>query len=293
MLLQETAVVENEKYELGEIARIDGADSRFIEKLQRAVIGQSPLPGRELTVTRSIILSRLRSRKIDTRRVHFPGAQSARIQRAALMIPGTDIDQTVLDHIRKTNRNSDIKPRLLAKSRDLYLPRGEVSYRIDLKGRHRKEGGYRTYEVVFSVDGKEIRKVPVRTYLKLYKEVVIARDTIKRDHIITGADLMKVRRNVDRMPSQYITSEADIIGRIASRAINPKEVISKNTVDPLPLVKPGDRLLIVYETPSLRLSAPGVSLQKGMRGERIQVRNLESRIVVYATVRDGSIVQVN
>ena len=73
----------------------------------------------------------------------------------------------------------DIKPRILAKTRDVFLPRGEVSYRILKKGRHLMEGGYQTYELEFSVDGKPMRKVPVRTYIKLYKDVVIAKDTIK------------------------------------------------------------------------------------------------------------------
>jgi len=55
----------------------------------------------------------------------------------------------------------------------------------------------------------------------------------------------------------------------------------------------GDRLQIVFETPFLRLSAPGISLAKGRKGERIPVKNLDSKIVVFATVKTRNMVVVN
>ena len=293
ILLPESSVVQKETYRLGDIARLEGPDPHLIARLERIKIGRSPLPGRNLNVSRSIMLSRIRSAKIDTKKIVFPASQSTRIQRAALKIPGKDIDESVLNHIRDAYSGMDIKPRILAKTRDVFLPRGEVSYRFIKKGRHLKEGGYQTFEIEFSVDGKSIRKVPVRTYIKLYKDVLIAKDTIKEDHIISEADILKVRRNVDRMPSAYVTDEEDILGKIASRAINPNEVIQETTVSAVPVIKSGDRLMIVFETPNLRLTAPGISLQKGALGDRIQVRNLQSKILVYATVQDRNHVQVN
>ena len=40
-------------------------DILLLEKISKTVIGRSPLPGRKLTVTRSLILSRLGSQKIN------------------------------------------------------------------------------------------------------------------------------------------------------------------------------------------------------------------------------------
>ena len=263
------------------------------EKISKTVIGRSPLPGRKLTVTRSLILSRLRSQKINVKRFVFPGSESSSIQRAALKVTGKDIDQVVLKHIREANKNEDLKPRLLAKTRDIFLPRGQVSYVITSKGKYKKEGGYRNYEVEFSIDGEAVRIVTVRTYLKLYKEVFIARDTIRRNQIIEESDLLKVRKNVDRMPREYVTDKNHLIGKISNRTINPSEAIRVNTVSAPPLVKSGDRLQIVFDTPFLRLSAPGISMAKGRKGERIPVKNLDSKIVVFATVKTRNVVLVN
>jgi flagella basal body P-ring formation protein FlgA len=70
-------------------------------------------------------------------------------------------------------------------------------------------------------------------------------------------------------------------------------VIAGNSVVTPPIVKEGDRLTIVYETPNLLLSAQGVSLAKGRVGDRIPVRNVDSKTVVYAQVRDKNVVEVN
>ena len=293
IILPQSSVINNDQYLLGEISQIEGGDVVLLEKVSQIVIGQSPLPGRKLTVTRSLILSRLRSQKINTKRFLFPGSESSSITRAALKIKGKDIEQVVLKHIRDTNNNEDLKPRILAKTRDIFLPRGQVSYVINSKGKYKKEGGYRNYDVEFSIDSKAVRVVTVRTYLKLYKEVFVARDTIKRNKIIEESDLMKVRKNVDRMPREYITEKDQLVGKISNRTINPSETIRGNTVSIPPLVKSGDRLQIVFETPFLRLSAPGISMAKGRKGERIPVKNMDSKIVVFATVKTRNIVLVN
>ena len=293
IILPQSSVINNDQYLLGEISQIEGGDAVLLEKVSQIVIGQSPLPGRKLTVTRSLILSRLRSQKINTKRFLFPGSESSSITRAALKIKGKDIEQVVLKHIRDTNNNEDLKPRILAKTRDIFLPRGQVSYVINSKGKYKKEGGYRNYDVEFSIDSKAVRVVTVRTYLKLYKEVFVARDTIKRNKIIEESDLMKVRKNVDRMPREYITEKDQLVGKISNRTINPSETIRGNTVSIPPLVKSGDRLQIVFETPFLRLSAPGISMAKGRKGERIPVKNMDSKIVVFATVKTRNIVLVN
>ena len=293
IFLPQSSVINSEKYRLGEIAQIEGEDYLLLDNLAKIIIGRSPLPGRKLTVTRSLILSRLRSHKVDIKNFVFPGSDSTSIQRAALKISGKDIEQVVLNHIKESNNNPDLKPRLLAKTRDIFLPRGQVSYAITSKGNIKKEGGYRNYEVEFSIDGKAFRKVSVRTYLKIYKEVYVARNTIKRNHIIEESDLLKVRKNVDRMPREYVTDKEQLIGKISTRTINPSEAIRGNTVTAPPLVKSGDRLQIVFETPFLRLSAPGISLAKGRKGERIPVKNVDSKIVVFATVKTRNVVLVN
>ena len=292
VFLAETAAVSDVEYTLGEIAKLQGNDPSFVDRIAGLKVGRSPLPGRNLTITRSLLLSRLRFHKVDTNKLVFPNNETVRVYRAALKVPGKDIEEAVLAFISKNHPDEDVQPKLLAQVSDVFLPRGELSYNISEIGIYKKEGGYRNYQVNFRIDGEPARKVTVRAYLKVYKEIFVAKDTIQRDKIIEEADLVRVRRNVDRTTADYVTEPLDLVGKIATRTINPKEVIQERTVTTPPLVNNGDRLTILYETPLLRLTAPGISMSKGRMGEKIPVRNADSKLVVYATVQDENTVQV-
>ena len=135
IFLPDSTVIDGDEYQLGEIAQIEGEDFSSLEKIRKIVVGRAPLPGRKLTVTSSLILSRLRSKKINTKNIIFPGSNSSIIQRAALKISGKDIEHVVLMHIEETHKNKDLKPRGLAKTKDIFLPRGQVSYVINSKGK--------------------------------------------------------------------------------------------------------------------------------------------------------------
>ncbi|HBJ46897.1 MAG TPA: hypothetical protein DDY69_06155, partial [Deltaproteobacteria bacterium] len=88
IFLPQSSVINSDEYRLGEIAQLEGEDFILLDRLAKVVIGRAPLPGRKLTVTRSLILSRLRSHKVNIKKFVFPGSDSTSIQRAALKISG-------------------------------------------------------------------------------------------------------------------------------------------------------------------------------------------------------------
>lgn len=289
--LSEGVIVGGSHYRLSEVAHLEGTDPALLEKLSNLKIGRSPLPGGSLVVTKSLILSRLRAH-VKKRNVTFPDLERVTIRRSALRVSGDDIDQVVLNHIEEQLAEKDTKIKLMTKSRDIFLPKGDLDFEVKARGKYKQAGGYQTYEVFFKIDHKIVKKVPVRTHIKIYKEVFVAKDTIKRDHMIQDSDLEKIRTNVGRLPKNYVTDKSLLVGKVAKRAIGPSEVMHDNAVATPPLVKSGDQLLIVYETPSLRLTAPGIAMRRGRLGERITVRNLNSKSIVQAIVKEKNMVQV-
>lgn len=72
----------------------------------------------------------------------------------------------------------------------------------------------------------------------------------------------------------------------------PREPLNSDLVELPPLVKQGDVVMIAAESETLRVSALGQVKEKGRRGERIRVLNLDSKKEVYALVVDGTTVKV-
>ena len=285
-------VTDTATYTLGDIATLEGLDGSNLEKLANIQIGRSPLPGRSIRITRSFILSKLRPH-INLKNITISGARNLNLQRSALKINGEEIQRAVLEHLHVVYHDSEIKPKIVDRIRDVFLPKGELTYEVISKRKYKKEGGYRTYHIVFQIDGKEVKQIPVRVYLKIYKDIYVAKDTIRKNQTVQETHLLKVRKNIDRTPSAYITNKEDLVGKIAKRTINPNEILQSNTIEKKPLIQPSDPISIVYETSSFRITTPGISLAKGRLGDRIPVRNADTKAVIYAKVTSKHFVEVN
>jgi flagella basal body P-ring formation protein FlgA len=70
-------------------------------------------------------------------------------------------------------------------------------------------------------------------------------------------------------------------------------VVTGPMIETPPLVRRGDSVTIVAEAGAMRVTAAGEARQKGGRGDRIAVVNLDSRRTIYAQVIDGRTVAVN
>jgi flagella basal body P-ring formation protein FlgA len=76
------------------------------------------------------------------------------------------------------------------------------------------------------------------------------------------------------------------------RPIALDQVIYQNDLAYLPTVRKGAAVTLIYEGKSVRLSARAEALADGMAGDRIPVRNLQSRKEIYGVVRDAATVMI-
>ena len=60
-----------------------------------------------------------------------------------------------------------------------------------------------------------------------------------------------------------------------------------------PIVERGDMVMILAESGGLRVTVPGKILEKGYRGQLVQVQNTMSRKNIYAKVIDEATVMVD
>jgi len=74
--------------------------------------------------------------------------------------------------------------------------------------------------------------------------------------------------------------------------MSPKEVFRTDIVELPPMVKRNDRVSIVAESESLRITAVGEVKESGSRGERVKVVNLNSNKEIFARVLDSKTVRV-
>jgi len=138
-----------------------------------------------------------------------------------------------------------------------------------------------------------------RKRLRLYADVKITYDvyrpirSLKMGHVLQLGDVELTQTKSDHVLRNIISDETDIVGHRLIRNLEKGETILTHMVKRVPLVKNGDRILIVANKGSLRVTAPGVMRQNGFKNDTVRVENLQSRKIILGTVIDSRTIEIN
>jgi flagella basal body P-ring formation protein FlgA len=117
-----------------------------------------------------------------------------------------------------------------------------------------------------------------------FGKVLVADRFLPRGTIFTAADLRTERRDLTTLPGGYETVPANLIGKQLRCSLPSGAVISPQTVITPPLIKRGERVVILAHQAGMEISSSGIALQDVGLGEQLQVRNESSKQVIEGKV---------
>jgi flagellar basal body P-ring formation protein FlgA len=176
--------------------------------------------------------------------------------------------------------------------KQILVPQGNVTFDCKLPGRKRRVGRVQ-FLCLIRVAGD------IKKRLRLYADVKVAYDayhsirSLKRGHVIQPGDIELTRMKSDHALRNIISDEVDIIGHRLTRNLEQGETILTHMIKKVPLVKNGDRILIIVQKGPLRVTVPGVVRQNGFKNDTVRVENIQSRKIIFGTVIDSRTVQIN
>lgn len=172
------------------------------------------------------------------------------------------------------------------------LPEGNRTMDCSLPGGHKRVGNLQ-FICFVKVNGQ------IKARLRLYADVRLAYEvfqtvrTLNRGHILTPADVRRVRIESSHILRNTVSDEKELLGYELIRGLGEGEDIQTHMIKRVPLVKFGDRILIVAQKGSLRVTAPGVVKQNGFKNDTVQVENLQSQKIILGTVVDSQTVRID
>ena len=205
-----------------------------------------------------------------------------------------DIEKIGTDYIFNTLEwdRDRLAVKVIYEGKRIALPQGNLTFDCKLPGRKKRIGRVH-FLCLMKIDG-EIKK-----RLRLYADVKVAYDiyrpirSLKMGHVIQQGDVELTELKSDQLLRNIISDETDIVGHELIRNLEEGKTILAHMVRKIPLVKNGDRILIVADKGTLRVTAPGVVRQNGFKNETIRVENLQSRKIILGTVIDSRTIRIN
>lgn len=138
-------------------------------------------------------------------------------------------------------------------------------------------------------DGRISRRVAASLFADVWKTVPCAAKPINRLEEVTPAKVTFMRKNL-----AYISTPWDGEGgpyRL-TRPVGTGQPLLLEGMESVPMVAKGERVDLVFQGRSVRLSIRAVALADAEFGDMVEVRNLQSKRTVLATVMDTSTVVV-
>lgn len=140
---------------------------------------------------------------------------------------------------------------------------------------------------------KKSWQILVSVYIKKYMDVLTAKHSLPSQTAIQPSDLTVKRQDVSLIRGGYFTSTEQMKNMIVRRPIKVGRIVSPSMLKPKRLVSQGDEILILAETGNLNIRVKGKALMDGFLGQRIKVKNMNSRRIFQATVISNGLVKVN
>jgi len=195
--------------------------------------------------------------------------------------------QKALGDERKTVRVKDLHG-----GEKVPVPPGDLSWEVRIPDRF-YQGGTIPVSLILRADGGKAREVRVQARVEIYADVVVARNSLRRHQVVEEKDVQVVNKNITTLPGDVVTDLQEVLGKRMTLSVNSQEVLRKAMVEVPPLVKKGDRVTLLVENSSFRITSAGEVKEDGRKGDRIRVLNVSSRKEVQGRVLDSHTVQVD
>lgn len=133
------------------------------------------------------------------------------------------------------------------------------------------------------------KRSSVYFYAKAFKNGLVAAERIRAGESMEGK-LRSERIEVTNLRSSLIT---DAKGLIASKMIGPGRPVTEELAAPMPALKKGQPVRIVFNNGSIKIETAGVIETDAFLGKTVQVRNVASQKVITANYVGAGIVEAS
>lgn len=289
--LPRQATVKGDTISLGQVCIIRGEES-LVDKAGRITLGKLSVPGQEIVIDKTIVLSRLACSQIPDSKVILTGAEKITVKQQARIIKGEKFVEMALTFLQKNpiaDPNCRLSPVRIPK--DLIIPQAYKNIKFSTQLISSTKNQTRI-QITILADGKEIGVRRVTFSLRYCCRSAVTLVDIPAATIISPKNV-KIVKTLSHSPQPANWNPP--YGLIATRPLPANTVIGSHMVGPVKppvIVERNQTVLVQIERPGLSLTTTGKAAQKGRAGDYIKVKvqiTDTPRTIIAKVNEDGSV----
>lgn len=245
------------------------------------VLGPGPAPGGQLVVEAAQLGAIARQFGVDWRPV--TGLERAILQRTGEPVAREAVLGALRAALAGAGADADAEIEATAFSPPIAPPRTSVQTAVTQLDWDRA-GGRFTALIAVAAPGMETATIRLSGRVLPTTEVVVATRRLEAGDVLRPEDVTTARVRALLVHTEVVRDRAEAAGLTVRRPIPPGQPLAAADVFRAPLVQRRAVVMIELETPGLSLTAQGLAMEAGARGEHIRVLNPASRAVIEAEV---------
>ena len=289
--LPREVAIEDDSISLGQVCIVRGEES-LVAKADGIGLGRISVPGQEITVDRSMVLSRLACSGIAVSKVRLTGAEKIKVRRQQQIIRGSRFVELASSFLTENPpARSVCQLNLMRTPKDLVVLGAGKEIRLSPRLTNNGTRSHAKVRIGVFADGREIGARDVTFRLKYNCRRVVSLVDIPAGASISPANV-KIEKTLSDYPEPANWNPP--YGLVARRRIPANTMIRSYMVgsaNPVVIVRRNQTVVIRIEIPGLLITAIGKAMQNGQRGEYIKVQNVDSQRVIFAKVNEDGTVE--
>jgi flagella basal body P-ring formation protein FlgA len=255
-------------------------------KIKAMVVAAAPLPGKSRTITKAQIREHLLQAGFNPDLIKLDCPEEIQITRSSNTIAGQEIIAAGVDYLRRqitVEKDNALMVLPITAPHDIVVPVGKVDLVAETTGAVSGKTSA-SVRVCILLEGRPLQYAMVQYRLQLMGEVLVASHEIARNTVLTSADMKLERRDLNSIKGSALSDPAELAGRRATRMLAAGTPLTDACTEPTPMVKKGQEVTVTVLASGIEVTAPGMALQDGAKGEIIRIRNLQSKDEFQAKV---------
>jgi flagella basal body P-ring formation protein FlgA len=282
-----TATVDGATVRLADVATLEGNGADFGD----VELGAAPDPGGSRRLDGVAILRKLRGAGLSDTATRYEIPANVRVARAYQDVSGDEIRGAV-EREAASLLGTGEELRTVEVGGAARIPPGPYDVRVLPPSAASARTPRRRVDVELVQEGSVVATVAARLEVGVTGPIVLLRHAVARGAVLRADDLTVEERELTGLPSSVVTTLADAVGKETRAALSANAPVTLTALASPLLVRRGDVVTIVVETPGMRLSTPGEALEPGAAGAQIRVRNRKSQQEIAGQVVERGTVLV-
>ena len=141
--------------------------------------------------------------------------------------------------------------------------------------------------------GQKPWTIYTKASIKNFKNIAILTKPMPRGAVLSKGDIRFVRKNVSTLRRGYLISIDDILNKQLKRSLFSEAILSPSVLVSQKIIKRGQKVSIRAANKSLDIRMSGHALMDGEAGQRIRVRNDQSKRIVEGRIIAPGVIRVS